>query len=256
MVVIQSAKRALHILSLFTPANRTLGVSDVATALEINNATAARIMATMELSGFIKRTKENSRKYCLDNKAGDLARTYLSGIDLKEVARPYLEELHRKTNEMVVICTREGDQRCFLDWIESSRPVRFVVEMKNPYGPLHAGAPGKAILAFLPTNEMESIIARTGLPGYTDITITNKKEFIKELEQIRKNGISISRGEHTEHVSTIAAPVRNYTGNVIASLGISWLTINGSVHDEKQYVKSLTSTADAISIQMGYFENN
>lgn len=256
MVVIQSAKRALDILSLFNPTNPTLGVSDVAAALEINNATAARIMATMELSGFIKRTKENSRKYCLDKKAGDLARAYLSGIDLKEVARPHLEELHSKTTEMVVICIRKGDQRCFLDWIESSRPVRFVVEMKNPYAPLHAGAPGKAILAFLPTNEADDIIERTGLPGYTDITITKKKELKKELEQIRELGISVSRGEHTEHVSTIAAPVRNFSGNVIASLGISWLTIDGSEHDEKKYVGLLKKAAQEISMQMGYFENN
>lgn len=254
MVTIQSAKRALDILSLFTQANCTLAVSDVAVALEINNATAARLMATLEISGFIKRTKANSRRYCLDKKIGELARAYLSNMDLKEVARPYLEALHQKTREMIVICIREGDKRCFLDWIESSRPVRFVVEMKNPYGPLHAGAPGKAILAFLPRDEVENILERTGLQRYTDITITKKNKFIKELEQIRKSGISISRGEHTEHVSTIAAPVRNFTGNVMASLAISWLTIDESEHNEKQYVNLLKKTAAELSKQMGHFE--
>lgn len=254
MVVIQSAKRALDILSLFTQSNSSLSVNDVAGALKINNPTAARLMATLEVSGFIKRTKTNSRKFCLDKKIGELARAYLSAIDLKEVARPYLEELHEKTSEMIVICVRQGDKRCFLDWIESSRPVRFVVEMKNPYGPLHAGAPGKAILAFLPTDEVEDILERTGLQRFTNITITNNNEFLRELEKIRETGISVSRGEHTEHVSTIAAPVRNHTGNVIASLGISWLTIDGSEHEENQYVTLLKKAAAELSTQMGNYE--
>ena len=256
MMVIKSAKRTLDILSLFISTGASLGVSDVATALEINNPTAARIMATLEMSGFIKRTKANSRKFRLDKKIGELGRAYLSSIDLKEEARPFLEKLHNEIKEMVVICVREGDRRCFLDWIESSRPVRFVIEMKNPYGPLHAGAPGKAILAYMPTYEVEEILQRTGLPQYTDITITDKRKFIKELEHIRKSGVSVSRGEHTEHVSTIAVPVRNFTGNVIASLGATWLTFDECDHEEKQYQKLLKETAQALSAQMGFYEPN
>ncbi len=251
-MIIKSAKRTLDILSLFIDSGSALSVSDVAKALDVNNPAVARLMGTMELSGFIKRTPENSRKFRLDKKAGELGRSYLKDIDLKETARPFLEKLHGETEQMVVICVREGDRRCFLDWIESSRPVRFVVEMKNPYGPLQAGAPGKILLAYLPGYEVEEILQTTGLPEYTDRTITDKDQFLKELKQIRENGYSITRGEHTAHVSTIAVPVRDFTGNIIASLGISWLNIDECNHEEGRYIKLLKEVAGELSHQMGF----
>lgn len=250
-MVIKSAKRTLDILSLFIDSGPALSVSEVATFLDINSPTAARLMATMELSGFIKRTEENSRKFSLDTKIGELGRSYLRSIDLKDAARPFLEKLHREINEMVVICVRDGDRRCFLDWIESSRPVRYVVEMKNSYGPLQAGAPGKVILAYLPTHEVEDILERSGLPQYTDVTIVDKEQFLKELTQIRESGVAVSRGEHTAHVSTIAVPVRNFTGNVVASLGVSWLTLEGGNHEEDRYTRLLKEVAGEMSMHMG-----
>lgn len=253
MVIIKSAKRALDILSLFTQTNSALGVSDISDALQLNKATVARLMATLELSGFIKRTRKSGRKYCLGHKIGELIRVYLPSLDFKELARPYLEDLHQTTNEMVSISIRKEDKRCFLDWIESPKPVRYVVEVDNSHGPLHAGAPGKAILAYLPIDEIENIIDRTGLHRYTDFTITNKQELLKDLKQIRESGVAISKGEHTDHVSTIAAPVRNFTGNVIASLCISWLTIDADEKKEMQYVALIKKAAKALSMQLGYY---
>jgi len=219
---IKSIKRTIQILNLFTLDCGHLGVSEIAQKLNMNKSTVSRVMTTLESGNIVKKSL-GSRTYCLDRKVAELARVFLSNIDLKTVASPYLKALHEKTGEVISIYIIEGDQRRCIDWIETSNRVRYVMNDSYVYGPLHASAPGKLLLACLPDEEIEQLIERTGLPRYTEFTFTNKKELRKEIKKIRKNGLAISKGEHIRLACGIAAPVRNYLSKVIAALTITWI---------------------------------
>jgi len=250
MTQVKSVKRAFEILGLYTISRQELSMSEVTRELGMNKSTAARLMATLESVNMLKRC--SNRKYCLDGMVMETARVFLSNLDLKAIASPYLIELNKKTNDLVSINVIRGDKRFCLDYIESSHPVRYVVEQDHIYSPLHAGAPGKLLLAYLPDNKIEEIIKRTGLPRYTNNTITKREDLKKEIESIRENGIAISKGEHVKHACTVSAPIRDYKDKVVAALSISWIMIGDTSVKEQTYPKMVKEVANSISRELGY----
>jgi len=250
MVQIKSVKRASEILALYTVSRPELSVSEVARELGMNKSTVARLMATLESVNMLKRC--SNRKYRLDGRVMETARVFLSNLDLKAITSPYLTELNMKTNDLVSINVIRGDKRFTLAWIESSHPVRYVVKEEHVYAPLHVGAPGKLLLASLPDEKVEEIIQRTGLPRYTNNTITKREELQKEIENIRKNGFALSKGEHIEHACAVSAPIRNYMDKVVAALSISWIMIGNTSEKEQTYPKMVKEVANSISRELGY----
>lgn len=248
---IKYVKRIFDILDLFVTQGSELGVSQVAKQIGINKSTSSRIMATLETVDILKKNPEN-QKYRLNVKILELAKVMLSSIDLKPLARPYLKELNARTTELVQVHVLDGDQRVVLDWIDSTRSIRRVTEKVHMYGPLHAGAPGKLLLANLSDDKINGIIERVGLPAYTEHTITNKNELKQGLELIRKMGVVFSKGEHREFMYTVSAPIRNYLGEVIAALSISWLEMMNAPGMSDEYTALVKETALRISHELGY----
>jgi len=249
MPQIKSVERAFEILDIYSVSRPELSMSEVTRELGMNKSTAARLMATLESVNVLKRC--SNRKYRLDGKVMEVARVFLSNLDLKAIASPYLTELNKRTNDLVAINVIRGDKRFSLDWIESSLPVRYVVEQEHIYAPLHAGAPGKLLLAYLPDNKIEETIKRTGLPRYTNSTITKREELQKEIENIRSSGIAISKGEHVKYACAVSAPIRNYADKVVAALSISWIMIGDTLAKEQAYPKMIREVANNISREMG-----
>ncbi len=248
---IKSVKRVIDILDLFITLGPDLGVSQVANQIGINKSTSSRIMATLETSKVLKRNPDNLR-YQLNGKILELAKVMLSNADLKTAAKPYLKELNSRTRELIQIHILENDQRILLDWIDSTHSIRRVTEEVHMYGPLHAGGPGKILLAYLPLEKVNDILDRVGLQAYTKNTITNKNELIRQLEKIRAQGVVFSKGEHREFMYTVSAPIRNYLGEVIAALSISWLEMMNTPGISDEYTALVKEYALKISHEMGF----
>jgi IclR family KDG regulon transcriptional repressor len=248
---IKYVKRIFDILDLFVTHGSELGISQVAKQIGINKSTSSRIMATLETVDVLKKNPE-TQKYRLNVKILELAKVMLSSIDLKSLAKPYLKELNARTAELIQIHVLEGDRRLVLDWIDSTRPIRRVTDKVHMYGPLHAGAPGKLLLANLPDNKINEILERVGLPAYTAHTITNKNELVQGLDLIRKKGVVFSMGEHREFMYTVSAPIRNHLGEVIAALSISWLEMMNIPGLSDEYTALVQEYALKISHEMGF----
>jgi IclR family transcriptional regulator, acetate operon repressor len=100
------------------------------------------------------------------------------------------------------------------------RMVRMFTELGNRV-PLHCTGCGKVLLAYQPDSVIASIIAETGLAGYTDKTITDPGQFQQELEMIRQQGYAVDNGEQEEGVRCLAVPVYGPKGKVVAAMSIS-----------------------------------
>jgi IclR family transcriptional regulator, KDG regulon repressor len=248
----RSLMRALKILDLYTSERAEIGVTEAAQSLELSKGTVSRLMYSLELAGFLKKNCQ-TKKYVLGRKTIRLSRVYLSKVDLKDTAGPYLKELSEKTNELILVHVIDGDKRFCLDWIESTNPIRHVIEKEHVYAPLHAGAAGKLLLSSLSDKEINEIIQRTGLPRYSDMTITDPSKFKLEINKIREQGIAISHGEIVPHASTVSAPVRNWSGKVIAALSISWLVMDHNDGNKSLiYPDMVRETAIRLSQDLGY----
>lgn len=254
MVQIKSVKRAFDILNLYALGDSELGVTEVATRLKINKSTSARLMATLESTNILKKSHA-SRKYRLNHKVLELARTYISTLDLKSIVQPFIQELNEQTRELVLVHIIRDDQRYCLTWLESSQPIRRAGP-EHRYAPLTAGAPSKLLISSLPDDKIEEILEKEGLHRFTSETITDKAAFLAEIARARQRGYAISQGEHVEMVRTVSAPIYDYAEKMIAALSITWLNLpSGQSPSEEKYLQMVRDTARKISNELGYQNN-
>jgi DNA-binding IclR family transcriptional regulator len=122
--------------------------------------------------------------------------------------------------------------------------------------PLYSGASAKALLAFLPDEEIDHILATESIQKMTANTLTNKEEIWREVRQIRKQGYAISNQERVEGAFSISFPIFNMEKRVVASLTITIPTVRVKEGDLPRYIRALKETAGLISYEMGYREAN
>jgi IclR family KDG regulon transcriptional repressor len=248
---IKSVQRAMSIVALFNLNNPEIGVTEAAEKLQITKSTATRLMQTLASADILARSP-NNRKYRLGAKVMELAETFISQVDLKNISQPYLEYLRTQTGETVNIDIVDGDERICVLALESLYNLR-LFQVAGQRAPLTAGAPGKLLTAYLPENKVEQIINKQGLPAYTKYTITSKSKFKEEIRKIRESGYSISKGEHYDFCFGISAPIKDYSGKVIAALTSSGVLMRLNPQKEEEIKKQVMETAAQISRDLGYW---
>lgn len=251
---VQSINRAFDILELFISDGPKLGVSQIAQKLDVNKSSISRIMTTLESKNYVK--KENAgRKYQLASKVLDLARVYKDNVDLKELGLKYLKDINDITEETTHLDIVEGDKRISIASLESKRPIKVVIAKNNQAIPIHAGAAGKVLLAHLPENIVNQIIAENELPRYSKNTITDKFLLFQELKIIREEGVAFSESEFTDYVCSVAAPVKDYLERVIGAIAVSWPSV-GDISEKKEkrekYSTIVKKSAAELSVELGY----
>jgi DNA-binding IclR family transcriptional regulator len=250
MKIIKSIKTSLAILNSFSKDTPLLGVTEVSKKLGLSKSTASRILSTLEQGRLVAKIPAN-QKYCLGSKVLELANIFLSGIEWRTHATPYLKELRNKTDETVMVFVMDGDHRVCLEKFEGSHELRPMLNIGGRY-PLHAGSAGKLLLAFLPEDERKKILARTGLPRFTSSTIIGAKALEKELLLIRKRGYAISHQERMNFLSSVSVPIRDHSGKVIAAICIDGPTVRFTAEKVKEFKNLGIAAADQISRVIGF----
>ena len=165
---------------------------------------------------------------------------------LRDVALPFLESISRETGETANLCGLRDHVGVCLQKVDGTHALRVAHELGDTY-PLHAGATGKAILAFLDPHEQKAVIADVGLPKITETTITRLSELNKELAKIRAKGYSESDGESIQGTHGIAAPIFSPTGKVLASIGASVPMHRAMGENRERIVRLLVEAGERIT---------
>ncbi|WP_243718500.1 IclR family transcriptional regulator [Actinomadura sp. 7K534] len=217
---IAAVERAMDVLLLFGRSGRPdLGVTEIATELGLTKAAVHRILTALRSRDLIT-VDTVTRRYALGHAAIALGRAYLARMDLRALAAPELRRLAQQLGETATLSIRRGDTRLYVDQVVPPHELRVEVSLGIPY-PLHAGSSSKAILAFLDEAEVGALLGRHGLEALTDRTIVDEERLRKELATIRKRGYASSQGERQEGTASIAAPVFDHDGRVIAALSVA-----------------------------------
>jgi IclR family KDG regulon transcriptional repressor len=251
MKEVQAVKRAVDVLELFQKNVPELGVTEVARELSLGKATVARLMYTLRENGFLTKAG-NSEHYRLGWKVCLLGDIFLSTINLREVALPFMKELNTATNETVDLCILSGHMRMWLERLESNYEVR-PMSVVGRLGPLHAGAAGKVLLGFMPEQEWKNYLDKEELTSFTKNTVTNKEALQKEIDQIKEQGYAVSYEERVPLVNAVAAPISDHLGQVVASLGLSGLLTSFTPKRmQDSLIPAVLKTAAVISRELGY----
>lgn len=245
---IQSIQRAAAILRSFTKTESELGVTILSQQLGLHKSTVSRLLSTLEQEGFVEQNPETG-KYRLGMALVTLAGIVLERLDLREVGRPHLDALAERTQETVNIVVLSDNECMNIGGAASPRPIQYIGRMGRRT-PLHCTSAGKVLLAFMPPDEWEELLPDP-LPRYTARTIVDRSQLTQVLEQIRQQGYAITHEEHQEGLSAVAAPIHNYTGQVVAAVVVSGPTYRIGPEEVEAFVTLVRQTAQAISTQLG-----
>jgi DNA-binding IclR family transcriptional regulator len=246
---IQSVERAVAVLKLFGESEPELGVSDLARRLKLHKSTVSRLLSTLEAGGFVQQDPRNGR-YRLGLQLATLAGLALTQYELRDIARGLLKELADLTGETTTLSVLDGTEAVNIDQVLSPQPVKHLGWIGRRL-PLHCTAAGKPLLAHLPLAIQERYLGGT-LTRYTARTLTNPSQLRRELEQIRTQGFALGVEEYEADLNAAGAAVRDYRGDVVASVTVSGPTFRLPPDRLLRLADAVRNTAARISAQLGH----
>lgn len=249
--VLQSVDRALSILQLLAEESSDgLALTEISRRLGLNQSTCHHLLSTLRVRRFVSQDEE-SRRYRLGIKAVEVGQAAMQQVDLVRVALPQMEELMASVQENVNLVVLDNDSVVYVAQVPCDRTVRMFTRI-GERAPLHCTGVGKVLLAGLPKEERSNLIDRLELPRFTAATICDGDLLKQELEQVATRGYAMDREEREEDVTCIAAPLRDYSGEVVAGVSISAPSSRLDEAQQQELLPYLLATADKISRELGY----
>jgi DNA-binding IclR family transcriptional regulator len=247
--MINSLLKAIDILQVFSPNEPRLSLAEIASRLDLPKSTTHNLLRTLLSRGLVE--KVDSDHYALGTTIISITQAVRVNVELRDRAAPVLRELADFCRESVLLAILDGNYILYIYAIESPRRLLARTAVGDRV-PLHCTAIGKAILAHLPMEQVESIINAVGMPRSTDATITELPVLIKEMELIRQQGYSVDHQEHEASTFCIAAPIFNAAGGVIAACSVTGADPEIIQSRQGQISERVTQCANDISRLMGY----
>ncbi len=224
--------KALDILDLLGRAPEQLRLMDIALQLDLPESTTHRLLASMAEKGYVQQ-REHNGPYSLGWKIVTLARSLGTESRLVQEVRPYLEQLLREVKQTVNLGVLNELQVAYLDCLTPNHAVA----LYTPPGllvPSYATSLGKALLAHLPPPELEAMLSRLRLEPLTPRSITSRSALEAALDEVRRQGYAVDRGEFHRDVLCVAAPILEPGGRAIASVSVTARAADVAANWEEQ----------------------
>lgn len=224
------------------------GVTALATTLGLTKTIVFRLLHTLEQRGFVVRDPDQAT-YSLGYRMAVLGDRAQHQDILLSAARPVMERLREETSENINLMTREGQRSLVLATLSGRHAIRIFAQAGR-YGPLHAGGGSLVMLANAPHAVRNAIVSKP-LKRYTPATITDGATLWGLIERIRAQGHHVSADDLDEGAFSIAAPIRNATGEVVAAISVAGAVARLDAARKAQYLSLVLEAADEISRKLG-----
>jgi IclR family pca regulon transcriptional regulator len=244
-------ERGLEILALFTSDHPTLSLTEIVTALHLNKSTAFRMLSTLEAAGYLERDPLTLR-YRPGLKILRLGFATLNSMEVRHVARPYLEKLAAEVNETSSLSVLDDLDIVYVDRIRNRAIVGVVLEIGSRLQ-AHCTSMGKVLLADLAPEELAARLDRGSLTQYTDRTIVDRAALLDELAAVRRRGYAVNDEELALGLRTVAAAIRDNSRRALAAVNISGPTTTISPERLQDVIlPAVVQCAENISLALGY----
>ena len=248
---IESLSRGLSVLSVLSESSSPFNLTELSQQLHLSKSTIQRLTYTLQHLRYLDRDRE-TKKFRLGPKTLSLGFSAMKSLDLRRVAFPYLEETSKEIGETVNLAILDGTEIVYVERIKTQQILNINLQVGSRL-PAYCTSVGKAMLAFLPEDRLEEVLRKTALVSFTSHTITRKEGLKKELQKVRIRGFATNNEELSIGLRSVAAPVRNFTGEVIAAVNIAVPSIRVSLKRlETVLAKKVVEIADKISFILGY----
>lgn len=242
-------RRGLAILDAFSAGQDDLGVNEIARLVDMHKSTVSRLCSTLEQAGYLARDTVTD-KYRLGARIRQLTGASSRDVALGDAARDILTQLAETSGDTVTMVVRDGLDITTIDVVEGPTMMRMQARV-GARVQVHASAGAKAVLAWLPEEQLRRVIDAWPLARLTPNTVTDKEELIRQLASLRERGYSIDNEEIEIGLRCVGAPVRNQAGEVIAAIAISAPRFRLRPEDFDRFGAMVRQAADAISARLG-----
>jgi IclR family pca regulon transcriptional regulator len=248
---IESLSRGVRLLTTVSESSQPLSLTELSHLLSLSKSTVQRFTYTLLRLGYLARDEE-TKKFRLGQRAVVLGLSIVKHSNLRKVAFPHLEKTSKEIGETVNLAILDGTEIVYIERIKTQQILNINLEVGSRL-PAYCTSMGKAILAFLPRKELEDLLKEMKLMSQTSNTITSKEALKRELETVRRRGFATNNEELSHGLRSVAAPVREAGGKVIAAVNIAVPSSRVQLKRlETDLARKAIETADRISFTLGY----
>lgn len=249
---IQSLQRVFDLLDLVGSSTQPLTLREISVESGIPRSSTYRFLRNLEIRGYLR--CDTSGRYHLGLKFLALQQKGEENFELKNIARPYLEELNQVTGETVHLGVRFRNRVLYVDSIESPQLIRMIAQVGSTIG-VYCTALGKVLLMDLDSAEIVEILNADPMLKLTEFTIIKPAEFIEKLDQVKKQGFGLDDRESSLDSRCVGAPIRDRDGKIIGAISVSGpLNRMTGTYLKSTVVPALLKVTSEISKALGYDE--
>lgn len=246
---VKSIERALIVLDLLAQARHDLSLGEIAAELGWAKSTLHGVLATLRDYHYVDQSPETGR-YCLGLHLFELGNQVARSWNIREAARPVMEQLLAMYGETVQLATEENGEILYIEKLVPNSLVRIISEVGERL-PMHCSGLGKVLLAQMSPGAVKFIIDKHGLPALTSRTITSPVRLDAELCRIRENGYALDNEEVMDGLRCVAAPIWDANGSARYAISVSG-QLHNMVGDRLEHiVADVKDAAARISYAMG-----
>jgi DNA-binding IclR family transcriptional regulator len=246
---VPSLEKALCMIETLAEQDKPMGVSDLCKLMDIPKTSAFFILNTLESHAYISKTEDG--KYKLGTKFLTLGATILNKLDIRHFAIPFMQKLMEDCKFTVHLAVLDQGEALFIEKLENQGFVKFSTYIGQRQ-PLHVSGVGKALAGFISESLLDEILVTKGLPRKTENTITTIREFKAALGTIRKQGFAVEDEEGEIGVRCIGAPIFDARSRLKASISVTALRAELTIHEIPVIGNKVKQTALEISRSIGY----
>jgi IclR family pca regulon transcriptional regulator len=244
---VQSLERGLAVIRAFDARHPELTLSEVARACDLTRAAARRFLLTLVDLGYVR---TDGRLFSLSPRVLELGYAYLSSLSLPEVSMPHLEQLVAEVHESSSVSVLDGDDIVYVARVPTSRIMTVAINVGTRF-PAYVTSMGRVLLAWAPEEVLAGYLERASLTRLTPRTLSTPHGVRSELAKVRAQGYAIVDQELEEGLRSIAAPIRDGAGQVIAAVNISVHASRTSVEQmRRDLLPHLLATAAKIDADL------
>jgi DNA-binding IclR family transcriptional regulator len=243
---IQVIERMMHLLDAMAAESAPLSLKHLAQTTRLHPSTAHRILSVMVDNRVVERVEMGS--YRLGIRLLELGNLVRARINVRHEALPHMRELQHELGETVNLSVRQNDEVVFVERVTGSQSMMRVVQVDGARAPLHITAVGKVFLAADGMDACSEYARRTGLPGYTENTLTTESSLLDEIGRIASCGYAFDNEEAEKGVACIGAGIRNDEGRMIAGLSVS----APADRLDRSWAMQVKETAERIARAIGF----
>lgn len=241
---------ALEIIEFFASKNSEIGIADISNSLGINKNAVSRVLEALLEKNWIYMIDNVQKKYKLTLRPFSLISGHTQNNSIAKIAKPYIEMLNKELGDSVYLGIKNARNVLYLIHCDSTKEVRINGCTGGEY-PLNCSAPGKILLSYSSAEEISNFFT-VAVDKRTENTITDFDNFMLESDRIKKSGYAIDNEEFAKGIICIAVPVFDYEENVVATIGISSLTLYEDIDSLiNNKFSLLKKAADEISLCLG-----